>query len=220
MPIHFYDSCRFAYPSNNRTLQTVVQLLSSPSGIAVDSINDHLYWVDPGQNKLSRCNLDGSNVTVLLTLSNPWVIRLDITYRLMYIVELDVRILKSRFSLSEQQMIVDIRSPLVECMNIDIENRLYWINGDGDMKSSKDDGSDVKTILSTSLKTNYYAISISGSDIYYSIAKQLFMINKTSGSTPTVLYNDTNWIYSILVFKSSGMLITITYTVNLRHNLT
>lgn len=100
------------------------------------------------------------------------------------------------------------------------DNRLYWINGDGDMKSSKDDGSDVKTIMSTTFKGNHYAIRVLDGYIYYSVGQQLLMVNKTSGSTPIVLYNDTDWIYSILVFNPSGMLITISYNVNLHHKLT
>ncbi|XP_063398896.1 low-density lipoprotein receptor-related protein 4-like [Mytilus trossulus] len=73
-PRYSYDDIvRFAYPSSNTTLQTVVQSTSYPSGIAVDSTNDHLYWVDDYRGQLSRCNIDGSNVTVLSTFINPWV---------------------------------------------------------------------------------------------------------------------------------------------------
>lgn len=87
------------------------------------------------------------------------------------------------------------------------ENRLYWINYDGDMKSANDNGSDVKTIHSTNVRTSYYAIHVVGSYIYYANANQLLMLSKTSGSTPTVLYNDSSYIHSIFVFNQSGMLI-------------
>ncbi|XP_063417214.1 low-density lipoprotein receptor-related protein 5-like [Mytilus trossulus] len=70
-----HDIVRFAYPSNTTTLQTVVQSLSYPTGIAVDSANDHLYWIDSFINHLSRCNLDGSNVTVLSTFIEPWTLK-------------------------------------------------------------------------------------------------------------------------------------------------
>ncbi|XP_076116825.1 low-density lipoprotein receptor-related protein 6-like [Mytilus galloprovincialis] len=76
-----HDIVRFTYPSKNRTLQTVIQSLSYPLGIAVDSTNDHIYWVSQGSNRLARCNLDGSNVTVFSSLSNPFVIRLDLKNR-------------------------------------------------------------------------------------------------------------------------------------------
>ncbi|CAG2237271.1 unnamed protein product [Mytilus edulis] len=207
---NYNDIVRFAYPSNNTTLQTVVQSLSYPTGIAVDSANDHLYWVDSNVGKLSRCNLDGSNVTVLSTFIHPWVIRLDVTNRWMYIVEQSTGILKSRFDLSERRTITNFTSTPVYCMDIDTEeNRLYWINYDGEMKSCKDDGSDVKTILSTHVRRPYYAIHVVGSYIYYANDNQLLMLSKTSGSTPTVLYNDTSYINSIFVFNQSGMLINI-----------
>ncbi|CAG2190433.1 unnamed protein product [Mytilus edulis] len=84
------------------------------------------------------------------------------------------------------------------------ENRLYWITVDGDMKSAKIDGSDVKTILSTNKRINYYAIRIFGSDIYYAnYYHQLIMVNKTPGSTPTVLYRDTDRIGSIFVLNET-----------------
>lgn len=89
------------------------------------------------------------------------------------------------------------------------ENRLYWITTDGDLNSAKNDGSDFKTILSTNVRKVYNAIGVFGSYIFYANEKnQLLMVNKTQGSTPTVLYNDTNWIHSIVVLNLSGMLIT------------
>lgn len=81
MSITFYDSYRFPYPSKNKTIETIVQTDPYPVGLAVDSINDHIYLVEYPGNKLLRCNLDGSNVIVLATLRNPHVIRLDIANR-------------------------------------------------------------------------------------------------------------------------------------------
>ncbi|CAG2199075.1 unnamed protein product [Mytilus edulis] len=139
---NYNDIVRFAYPSNNTTLQTVVQSLSVPTGIAVDSANHHLYWIEYGPDRLLRCNLDGSNVTVLSTLNDPRVIRLDVTNRL---------------DLSEQHVIVSFTSTeTVQCMDTDTkENRLYWINYDGDMQSANDNGSDVNTIHSTNVEVWY-----------------------------------------------------------------
>ncbi|XP_063399566.1 low-density lipoprotein receptor-related protein 8-like [Mytilus trossulus] len=205
---NYQDIVRFAYPSKNTTLQTVVQSLSYPSGIAIDSANDHLYWIDYLGGQLSRCNIDGSNVTLLSTVVYPRVIRLEFTNRWMYIVEQSTGIMKSRFDLSERRAITNFTSTPVTCMDIDSEeNRLYWINPDGEMKSCRDDGSDAKTILQTNIRRNYFAISVVGSYIYYeNYGNQLLMLNKSSGSTPTVLYNASSSIHSIFVFNQSGML--------------
>ncbi|CAC5377273.1 LRP1 [Mytilus coruscus] len=104
--------------SHNRILQTVVQTATFPKGIAVDSANDHIYWVDDFRYKLSRCNLDGPNMTVISTLIYPWVIRLDVTSRWMYISESYSGISKSRFNLAEKQTIVNFTSTPVLCMDI------------------------------------------------------------------------------------------------------
>ncbi|XP_052065110.1 low-density lipoprotein receptor-related protein 1B-like [Mytilus californianus] len=215
----FYDIVRFAYPSKIITLQTIVKTSSYSSGIAVDSATDHIYWTEV-HGLLSKCNLVGINVaTVVSSLNNPWVIRLDITNRWMYIVEHYIGILKSTFDLSEKRTIVNFTSTPVYCMDIDTEeNRLYWINHDGDMKSCKDDGSDVKTILSTNISRSYLAISVVGSNIYYANDNQLVMVTKTPGSTPTILYNDTNRIDSIFMFNLSGMYITIYNHVYVHNN--
>lgn len=86
------------------------------------------------------------------------------------------------------------------------EQRLYWINYDGEMKSAKDDGSDIKKTISTNARINYYAIGVVGSYIYYAYENnQLLMVNIIAGSTPTLLYNETSKIYSVFVFDTSGM---------------
>lgn len=77
------------------------------------------------------------------------------------------------------------------------------------MKSAKDNGSDVKIVLSTNIIRDYYGIGVIGSNIYYAQGVQLVMVTKTSGYSPTVLYNDTNVIVSIIMFQQSGILITI-----------
>lgn len=75
---------RFPYPSENIALQYVVSTTSGPVGVAVDSANDHVYWVEDGGNTLSRCKSDGTNVTVVVvsnSLSRTFMIRLDVTNR-------------------------------------------------------------------------------------------------------------------------------------------
>lgn len=89
------------------------------------------------------------------------------------------------------------------------EHILYWINNNGDIKSARDNGSDVETILSTNFAGYNFAIGVFGSYIYYADHNQLVMVTKKAGSTPTVMYNDTNSIYCIFVFNPSGMKITI-----------
>lgn len=107
-----------------------------------------------------------------------------------------------------QKWVITVKLIIVNVVVIK-EQRLYWINIDGDMKSAKADGSDVKTINSTNVHQNYHAISANGSYIYYANHGSLMIVNKTRGSTPTVLYSDTSEIGSLYVFNLPGMWITM-----------
>lgn len=77
------------------------------------------------------------------------------------------------------------------------------MNTDGDIKSADVDGYDVKTIIS--INSPSIAIGVSDSYIYFANNTQLFMTKKSQDSTPTVLYNDNNTIYTIYAFTSTGM---------------
>ncbi|CAC5392976.1 LRP5_6 [Mytilus coruscus] len=209
------DIMRFQYPSKNITLQRVIYTQPYPVGIAIDSPNGHIYWIVDGVNKLSRCNLDGTSVTALTTLRSPWVIRLDVTNRLIYFTEWLVAISKIKFDLTENQMIVNLSIPST-CMDLDLdEGRLYWINYDSDIKSAKFDGSDVQTISSKNLRKGYYGISVLDNNIYYINETELLMIHKRQGSSPIVLYNDTKVIDGLFLFKKSGLLINFCVNRNL-----
>ncbi|XP_076115992.1 uncharacterized protein LOC143083608 isoform X2 [Mytilus galloprovincialis] len=204
------DIVRFRYPSQNITLQHVVNTTAKPAGIAVDSANDHVYWVNHKSNTLSRCTLDGTNVFVVFTsFSNTFMIQLDVINRWMYVGYIDNGISKSRFDLTDISTVVNFTlSTRVFCMDIEMtEQRLYWMNNDGDIKSVNVDGSDVQTIISTSSSSNEYdAICVLGSYIYYADNnKQLIMRNKSQESTATVLYTDISHINSIYKFHSPAV---------------
>ncbi|VDI60052.1 Hypothetical predicted protein, partial [Mytilus galloprovincialis] len=112
------DIMRFPYPSQNITLQHVVNTSSSPTGVAVDSANDHIYWVKSLGDTLLRCKLDGTNVTVVCkSLSNTYMIQLDVTNRWLYIGYNNKGISKSRFDLTNMSMIVNFPSDTY-CMDI------------------------------------------------------------------------------------------------------
>ncbi|CAC5383058.1 unnamed protein product [Mytilus coruscus] len=201
----FGDIVRFPYPSQNIQLQHVVNTSSFPAGVAVDSANDHVYWVVSDGNTLSRCKSDGTNVVVFTSFSDTFMIRLDFTNRWMYIGYFNTGISKSRFDLTDIRMIANFSTQTL-CMDIDlIEQRMYWMNIDSDIKSVNVDGSDVKTIFSMHSFTINYAIGVLFGNIYYASRNQLVMMNKSQGSTPTVIYTDTSFIYSIYVFNSTGM---------------
>jgi low-density lipoprotein receptor class B len=51
------------------TLLTSAEGLDNPRGICIDFVNSNLYWADIGlgEDHIAKCDLDGSNVTVVLT---------------------------------------------------------------------------------------------------------------------------------------------------------
>ena len=67
-------------------LLTAADGLSDPRGIALDLVDDMMYWVDNGTNKIQRANLNGSSVEDLVTsgLSLPIHIALDVIDGKMY----------------------------------------------------------------------------------------------------------------------------------------
>ncbi|VDI53101.1 Hypothetical predicted protein [Mytilus galloprovincialis] len=206
-----HDIMRFKYPSENRILETVIHT-QRPVCIAIDSVNGHLYWIKYQEdNTLSRSDLDGTNVHVVSTpLRDTFALRLDLSRRWLYMVDRSSGISKSRYNLSENKTIVNFHPQRVDCIDIDVmENKVYWIDGSGNLTSVKDDGSNVEKIISTNVSTSYYAISVFGRVIYYAGYNKLFVINKTQGSSPISLYSVSSRIGSIFVFNRSGILTTM-----------
>lgn len=61
-------------------LETVITT-HSPFGLVIDSVNHHLYGTELDNDRIMRCNADGSNLTILLYEDNPAAITLDIQNR-------------------------------------------------------------------------------------------------------------------------------------------
>jgi len=57
-----------------------------PEGIALDTVNGKMYWADQGPSKISRANLDGTDVEILVTsgTTHPHDIGLDFAGGKMY----------------------------------------------------------------------------------------------------------------------------------------
>lgn len=67
----------------------LVTIGGSYSGIALDLVNNHMYWTDAFNDRVQRANLDGSDVTTLVTgLGNPIDIKLDVANGNMYVSDI------------------------------------------------------------------------------------------------------------------------------------
>ncbi|VDI38277.1 Hypothetical predicted protein [Mytilus galloprovincialis] len=186
---------RYPPTSNETTLEDIVlDNINTPIGIAVDSVNDHIYWTDTGLQRIMRSNLDGSNTTLILGtgLENPRAIELDTANRWIYFSDWGSipKIEKCMFDGSNRQTIIttDLKWPngiaLDRC-----KKRLYWCDaGLNQIKTSNYDGSDVQVILNGTRKVHHpFGIDIDENNMYFTDwKKQVFQLSKFS-STPKSL---------------------------------
>lgn len=86
------------------------------------------------------------------------------------------------------------------------ENKLYWttFHYPGNLKSASVRGCDVKTLYTTGHTDQFCPIGVYGCAIFYTSNKNLLMLNKTEGHSPTSVYTDSNNIYSIYVYHQRG----------------
>lgn len=82
-----------------------------------------------------------------------------------------------------------------------MEKRLYWMERSRDLKSAWYNGSDVKTIISSTLNWN---IAINRDFIFYVSSSTISKINKYSEETPAVVYSETGHVYALLIYEHKG----------------
>jgi hypothetical protein len=87
--------CRVRYPSEEKSAPEVIAKTVSPTSIAVDTVDNHVYWVQYGRlnGNIIRCNLNGSNETVILkNLHETFAITLDSKRRYFFLYFSDIHI--------------------------------------------------------------------------------------------------------------------------------
>ncbi|MDZ4780454.1 MAG: hypothetical protein SGJ19_09405, partial [Planctomycetia bacterium] len=125
--------------------------LLHPGGIAVDSIENKVYWSDveghlDGSGRILRANLDGSNVETLLTgIDEATGLALDQRARTLYWAESATgRIQRANLDGSGLETILEVPATTV-ALNVETDT-LYWTEGSGNVKRARLDGSDPFTI--------------------------------------------------------------------------
>ncbi|XP_076104146.1 von Willebrand factor D and EGF domain-containing protein-like [Mytilus galloprovincialis] len=186
--------------SNNGTVEVIItEDIMTPDGIAIDSVNDHLYWTDTGIDKVMRSNLDGSVRTVILDtdLQEPRAIVLDTSNSLMYLSDWGTtpKIEKCKFDGTSRQTIVSDDLMWPNALAIDFnDQRIYWVDGGlKQIKSSNLDGSNKQLILKSSEWLPHpFDMDVYGSYIYYSdwSLYGIFKVSKLANSTPVAITNE------------------------------
>ena len=118
----------------------------SAHGIAVDPINERLYWNNPGTNALRWANLDGSDAETIVTNAGSGDISLDLLNGKIYWNASGSPIRRANLDGSAVETIV---SESVHGVAVDaINERLYWNNpGTNALRWANLDGMDAETIV-------------------------------------------------------------------------
>ncbi|VDI78942.1 Hypothetical predicted protein, partial [Mytilus galloprovincialis] len=198
------------YPSQNYTLQSICTTGINPGGIAIDYVLGHVYFAHDN-TKISRCNLDGSNaVDIHTSLNGPFALGLDVKNGWMYFSENGIprKMARSRFDLSQRQ---DIYTQPFVAYSLDLdldEDILYWIiDESNEIKSANFDGSNIKTVMNINAHGGKYdnpPIRISESYIFFTELGKLFRMNKTTATSPSLLFTDTQRINSLYLYEHTG----------------
>lgn len=71
---------RLSYPAKVKTAPETIIRADYITGVAVDTINDHLYWSEHKNHQIGRSDLDGSNRKVFLAVTAPIDLEIDTTH--------------------------------------------------------------------------------------------------------------------------------------------
>jgi len=161
-----------------------------PSGIALDLINDKMYWTDfgPAEDEIERSNLDGTarEVLVDMDLISPVRIALDIAGGKMYWPDQGQQNIK-RADLNgdnvEPLIEVGLLGPLGIALDV-AAGKMYWTESANDIvKRANLDGSGVEDLVEDVDNPRSIALDIAGGKMYYPIQVddkiQRFNIDKT-----------------------------------------
>ena len=170
-------------------MRFVIEGLSSPSGIAVDSEGGKLYWTDIGSHKIQRADLDGTGIEDLVTVETqePVDIALDIVHRKMYWTERspgEYAVFRSNLDGTNVEGIIAGTGSGASGVAVDPdENKLYWTDRNaGKIRQSNLDGSDPVDLITTGVREPVrIALDLSRGKIYWTEASLAdFMISRAS----------------------------------------
>ncbi|VDI79964.1 Hypothetical predicted protein [Mytilus galloprovincialis] len=212
MNVHFF--CRIRYPSNESNLVETVVRSANPTGIALDQIENHLYWTESLPSNIFRCNLDGSEVTVKLNSSLEYPHAIAIHSRTSYTDNNQNAIGRCRLDGSARQTLINESMGIGKVYDIAIDDAprctLYWTDSHlGSIKSSSCNGSNISIIFSNNLSFPYpfrapYSLDVDSNFIYFTdrASRNVFKVSKEPQSQPVTVFSDENEKYGLIVFHN------------------
>lgn len=123
---------------NGGTPEQLISSLHEPRGLELDLAHGHMYWVEYGDNRLQRSNLDGSDVTDIITtgMARPFDVTIDPIRQRLYWVELgpssdndEGRVWTANLDGSNPFLIADKQYQPTELVIDSAAGKIYWDNG-------------------------------------------------------------------------------------------
>lgn len=200
------DIIRLRYPSENvSTLKTIVTV-ASPLNIAIDQINEHLYWID-SSSRIRRCKTDGTNQVTILSELGIWGLAIDLTNR--WIIYSNPNTMKGiyrvRFDGTEMQTVIAYSNQITGLYLDNDDNLLYFVDYTyGDIKSVTTTGSNLTNILSTGTRRKNYGVVVTGDHIYCTNYTKIIKQTKYSGTTTEIIHTEPHEVTGLFVLVQDG----------------
>ena len=174
---------------NNIAIYCNIPGLRVPDGLAVDWINNKIYWTDTGLNRLEQSDLSGNSRRILISsgLDEPRGIALDPLNNALYMTEWGrfPRIEKMRLNGSSRQYIITQNLVWPNAVTVDyLEPALFWADAWTDIVRRGDlNGNNVVTLLSGGSVYHPFALTQFDERIYWTDWSQ-YSIEGLSKHTP------------------------------------
>ncbi|CAC5419981.1 LRP5_6 [Mytilus coruscus] len=200
---------------NENSVIEIIIRNSKPMGIAVDSLNDHLYWADQDGAAIKRSNLNGSNIEVILdkSLQTPVAITVDTSNRWLYFSDHGKQTIeRCKFDGSSRRTLIsdDVQTPYGLALDLN-SKRLYWTDSAlYHIKSSNLDGTDVKLVsVDVSSLVDKIEIVVMGIDLYgpymyvSNLGTGIYRIQKNKeNAVPKRISGTHHSVYGVKITKS------------------
>ncbi|AQT67771.1 Low-density lipoprotein receptor repeat class B [Anaerohalosphaera lusitana] len=142
------------------------------AGLAIDSINGKIYWIDDRKDAMFRANLDGTQIEYLFDVqqSSPNGVDIDEENGKLYWAS-SRNITRANIDGSQREnLIEDSRGPWFKSIRLDVPNgKMYWINGtDRTIERANLDGSAQEVVISQNYWTVALELDLTNNELYWS----------------------------------------------------
>jgi hypothetical protein len=130
---------------------------ASPHNIAVDSVNQKVYWADrndptAASGGIYRSNFDGGNVERVVSSNDPVRgLALDVQLRSMFWVSPTIGVFRSTLDGNDAELIVSVHDGFLESVAVaPHKGQIFWVDsGRSEIGAANVDGTDVKVLIKT-----------------------------------------------------------------------